>query len=171
MPGPNTRFERTLETAERDAEVCRLRATGIGFPEIGRRLGMSRQGAHAAHKRALREVVREAADDVRAIELDRLDTLYRTALGVMAKTHPMVQNGRVMRDADGRPVEDSMPRLQAIDRLLRIQERRARLLGLDAPAKTDVRVTDALDEQIQQLAAELGFMAALGDIREADDQI
>ena len=60
--------------------------------------------------------------------------------------------------------------LAAIDRLLRVQERRAKLLGLDAPAKSDVRVTDVLDEQIQQLAAELGFMAALGDLRKAGDQ-
>ena len=64
-----------------------------------------------------------------------------------------------------------MPRLHAIDRILKVMERRARLLGLDAPAKTDVRVTDVLDEQIQQLAAELGFMEALGDIREEEDQI
>ena len=82
----------------------------------------------------------------------------------------MVQKGRVVRHADGRPLEDSGPRLQAIDRILKVMERRARLLGLDAPAKSDVRVTDVLDEQIQQLAAELGFMAALGDIREEEDQ-
>ena len=83
----------------------------------------------------------------------------------------MVQNGRVVRDADGRTIDDPMPRLAAIDRIVRVMERRARLLGLDAPAKTDVRVSDVLDEQIQQLAAELGFMAALGDIREEEDQI
>ena len=169
MSGELTRFERSLTTAERDAEAARLRVRGLGSTEIGKQLGMSRQAATMAVKRALTEVVREPAEQVRALELDRLDLLYRTALGVMAKSHPMVQNGRVVRDQDGRPVEDPRPRLAAIDRLLRIQERRSRLLGLDAPTKTDVRVSDVLDGQIQQLAVELGFMAALGDVREEDD--
>ena len=166
MASENARFVRTLETAERDAETARLRGRGLSFAEIGKRLGMSRQGATAAHKRALREVVREAAEDVRAVELDRLDTLYRTALGVMAKSHWTVQNGRIVRDADGRPLEDSGPRLGAIDRALKVQERRARLLGLDAPTKNDVRVTDILNSRIEQLAAELGFMENLESVRE-----
>ena len=42
-----------------------------------------------------------------------------------------------------------------IDRALRIMERRSKLLGLDAPMKQDLRVTDRLDAQIEQLAAEL----------------
>ncbi len=34
-------------------------------------------------------------------------------------------------------------------------ERRARLLGLDAPVNVNARVTDALDAQIEALAAEV----------------
>jgi hypothetical protein len=35
-------------------------------------------------------------------------------------------------------LEDDAPVLAAVDRLLRIQERRAKLLGLDAPVRADV---------------------------------
>jgi hypothetical protein len=50
-----------------------------------------------------------------------------------------------------------MPVLQAIDRLLKIQERRARLLGLDAPTQHRVNVLseDAIDAEIARLEAEL----------------
>ena len=50
------------------------------------------------------------------------------------------------------------PRLAAIDRCLKIMERRARLLGLDATAKADLRISDSLDSQIERLAAELHFI-------------
>ena len=153
MAKESARFVRTLETAERDAEAARLRGRGLSFAEIGKQLGMSRQSATVAVKRALADVVGEVAGEVRDIELGRLDTLH------------------LVRDADGRPLEDSMPRLAAIDRIVKVMERRVRLLGLDAPVKQDVRVTDVLDEQIRQLAAELGFMAALGDIRDEEDQV
>ena len=105
-------------------------ARGSGTPPDS---SVNTMAATAAVKRALMEVVREPAEQVRALELDRLDLLYRTALGVMARSHPMVQNGRVVRDEEGRSVEDSGPRLAAVDRLLRIQERRARLLGVGCP--------------------------------------
>ncbi|GAA2395473.1 hypothetical protein GCM10010404_61300 [Nonomuraea africana] len=48
-------------------------------------------------------------------------------------------------DGRGEPLEDDAPVLAAIDRMLKIQERRAKLLGLDIPVKQlvggDVTVT------------------------------
>ena len=46
--------------------------------------------------------------------------------------------------------------LPAIDRALRLMERRARLLGLDAPARADIKVSDEIDVEIEQLLAQLG---------------
>ena len=166
MSGESHRFARTLETAERDGEIARLRSTGMSFADIGAQFGISRQAAHQGFKRALAETVREASEDVRVTELARLDRLYQEALAVLAARHLVVQNGRVVRDADGEPLVDPKPRLGAIDRALKVQERRAKLLGLDAPTKNDVRVTDSLDSRIEQLAAELGFMENLAGVRE-----
>ena len=166
MSGESHRFARTLETAERDGEIARLRSTGMSFADIGAQFGISRQAAHQGFKRALADTVREAADDVRVTELERLDRLYQEALAVLEAEHPMVQNGRIIRGDDGALLLDFAPRLGAIDRALKVQERRAKLLGLDAPTKNDVRVTDSLDSRIEQLAAELGFMENLESVRE-----
>ena len=87
-------------------------------------------------KRALREAVREPAEGLRTLELERLDTLY-------AKVVIIIETGSTNEVLNG------------IDRALRIMERRSKLLGLDAPMKQDLRVTDRLDAQIEQLAAEL----------------
>lgn len=46
--------------------------------------------------------------------------------------------------------------LAAMDRVLRIMERRAKLLGLDAPTRIDAKVTDAdLESEIERLLADL----------------
>ena len=166
MSGECHRFARTLETAERDGEIARLRSTGMSFADIGAQFGISKQAAHQGFKRALAETVREASEDVRVTELARLDRLYQEALAVLEAEHLMVQNGRIIRSDDGAPLLNFAPRLGAIDRALKVQERRAKLLGLDAPAKQDVRITDSLDRQIEQLAAELGFMENLAGVRE-----
>ena len=65
MPGETTRFVRTLETAARDAECARLRGRGLSFTEIGKQMGLTRQSATVAVKRALSEVVGEMAREVR----------------------------------------------------------------------------------------------------------
>ena len=78
---------------------------------------------------------------------------------VMATRHVVTQNGRIVRGDAGQPIEDPGPRLAAIDRALRILERRARLLGLDAAVKVDARSSDSIDRQIERLAAELADFA------------
>ena len=53
-------FERKIVTAERDAEIARLRGAGLTYQQIADRLGVSKQTAHEGFKRALRDTVREA---------------------------------------------------------------------------------------------------------------
>ena len=57
---------------------------------------------------------------------------------IAERFHVAISNGRVVYQGEN-PVKDDGPALQAIDRLLKIQERRARLIGLDAPVKHEVR--------------------------------
>jgi hypothetical protein len=77
---------------------------------------------------------------------------------VLRRPHVVISAGKVVVHPDTRQsLEDDIPVLKAIDTLLRIQERRARLLGLDAPAQTTVHVLseDAIDQEIARLEAEL----------------
>ena len=136
--GGDGKFTRSADTAERDAEAARLRTRGWDYPRIAEHLGFAgRSGAYAAVQRALKLTVEEPAAEVRAMELERLDRLYEAAVGVLERHHVTVSQGRVVQ-LDGEPLPDDGPVLQAIDRLLKIQERRARLLGLDAAQKMDV---------------------------------
>ncbi|MFC9752994.1 hypothetical protein [Streptomyces sp. NPDC056921] len=150
------RFVRTLTTAQRDAEAALLRSKGWTYPRIAAELGYGhRADAYNAVQRVLKETVREVGENVRALELERLDRLEAAANEVLEREHVTVSNGRVV-DLQGAPIPDAGPVLAAIDRLLKIQERRAKLLGLDAPLKRDVTLTDERAAAIEALVEELG---------------
>lgn len=135
--------DRSLSTAERDAQCARLRAEGMSYQVIADRLGFTdRSTARQACQRALQAVVQEPAEELRKLELERLDRMYQAALKVLRTPHRMVQHGKIVRDEDGVPVVDDAPVLAAIDRLLSIQTRRARLLGLDGAEKVEITYGD-----------------------------
>ncbi|PJK03307.1 hypothetical protein CO612_09145 [Lysobacteraceae bacterium NML71-0210] len=96
-----------------------LRKDGLTFAEIAEALAYnSPQAAHDAVKRALDRVVREPALDLLALESERLDGLWKA-------TYPAAKEGDT----------------KAIAACLRIMERRAKLLGLDAPERVEAKVT------------------------------
>lgn len=154
------RYVRGATTAQRDAEAVRLRADGHTYEQIAQQLGYSdRSRARRAIEAALTASLREPADELRQMELIRLDSLWLEAVKVLHATHVTVSNGRVVmveRDGEPEPVPDDAPVLQAIDRLLKIMERRSKLLGLDAPAKVEVMSLDRVDAEIERLERELG---------------
>jgi len=117
-------------------------------------------------QRALAAAVREPAEEVRAIELLRLDTLWQKAMAVLERNHVAISHGQVVK-VEGESLCDDGPTLAAIDRLLRIQERRAKLLGLDAPTKHEVVTMDAIEAEIQRLNAELRRAAELERVEAA----
>jgi hypothetical protein len=96
-----------------------LRIGGATYSEIGDALGVHKSRAHKIVMTAMDElgtITREGAAQVKQMELERLNSMQMSLW-------PQRKNPRV------------------VDTLLRIQERRARLLGLDAPTRT--ALTDA----------------------------
>jgi hypothetical protein len=160
---PASRAQRT-QTAERRARAVQMRLEGADYPAIAAELGYSDQAA--AHKditRALESAVtrqHKAVELLRQEELMRLDLLWVEVWKVLKRDHVTVSNGRLVRDDRGQPLRDDGPVLAAVDRLVRILERRAKYLGLDAPTKHEVWTLDAIDRAIQELNAELGEAAA-----------
>lgn len=150
----NGRYTRTVEQAEQDAEAARLRSRGRSYPQIAAELGISKQSAQRAVARVLAETVAEAAAEVRQLELDRLDFILQQAIGVLEREHLVVSHGEVVR-VNRKPLIDDAPVLQAIDRILAIQTRRAKLLGLDAPKQVEVITVDTIDAEIRRLEQEL----------------
>lgn len=132
------RFIRTPESAKRDADAADLRAQGWTYAAIATELGYhDKSDARTGIQRALREIVEEPATRLRTLELSRLDAMYEAAMAVLERRHVTVSHGKIVYQGD-EPLIDDAPVLQAIDRLLKIQARRAALLGLDAATKTEV---------------------------------
>lgn len=115
MPRTNTTAPAKIAAAARRREAVELRLHGLTFELIGRALGVSRQHAHrlvADEIAATNAEARETAEELRALESERLDALQ-------VAIWPRVMKGE----------------LDAIDRFLKISARRCALLGLDRPVK------------------------------------
>lgn len=106
----------------------------MSYRAIAEALGVSDHSTIAQRVQiALKEIVREPAEAVLKMELERLDKML---LGMWKKA--------------------AAGDLQALDRALKIQDRRARYLGLDAPTKTqEVPVQSLTDEQLKTKWKEL----------------
>ncbi len=116
-------FVRCEATAQLDAEALRLRSSNLTYEEIGRRMGCNKATALRRCERALGEIPRETADIYRRLEDMRLDELS-------VILWPLATAGS----------------LSAIDRLLVIFKRRAKLWGLDAaPPSTTRKLRESND--------------------------
>lgn len=119
---------RKLTAAQRKARAMQLRTTGASYSKIGEALGVSTQAAYKMVSKGMEELKQltdTEAEAVRALELERLD---RATMAIWTQV--------------------TAGSLGAVDRLLRIQARRAALLGLDAPQKH--ATTDPTGEEERQ---------------------
>jgi hypothetical protein len=108
---PSKNSKQQAQARAKDKEALELRKAGATYQQIADKLGISLSGAGVCVSRAmdaLRLEVKEAAEQVLELELDRLDSML---LGLWDKA----------RRGD----------TAAIDRVLKIQDRRAKYLGLD----------------------------------------
>lgn len=143
--------------SQRDADAARYRAEGWTYQRIANEVGFANpSSAHKAVQRALKACVRDANDTAVHLELNSLNEMAREAWGVLQRTHVVVSQGRVV-ELDGVALPDDAPVLAAIDRLLKIQERRSKLLGLDMPTRSTVQVIteDSVDAAIAELEAQI----------------
>lgn len=101
----------TLAATINKRRAVELRIGGANLLEIARAVGVSKTSAHRYLKEALAELkalTAEAAEEVRDLDLERMDGIWR-------ELWPKRADPRVA------------------DTLIRLLERRAKLLGLDAP--------------------------------------
>lgn len=137
--GESKTSENRISAAERQVQALALRKAGIGYAAIARELGYAGpSGAYKAIMTALQSLTREPAEELRTLELARLDDLLA---GLWADA----RRGNVLK----------------IDRVPKIMARRAALLGLDAPQR--VAVTDYRKEA-ETIAAEIGKPELIGQI-------
>lgn len=154
-----------VEIAARRAKAVTMRLAGASYQQIADELDYTTRGAACQDiSRALEANLAEqhtAVEVHRETELQRLDILWADAWAVLKREHLTVSHGKVVyvpgdeSDGEPKPLMDDAPVLQAIAALLKIQERRAKYLGLDAPTKVEAITIDSLDAEIAKLAAEL----------------
>lgn len=159
-------FAPRADVAARRARVLALRTEQVPYADIAAELGIPASTARSDYRIALEGLKQEQDGQARfnvARQLAVLDAAEQAAWKVLRKDHIHVQHGKIVRHEDDSPVLDDAPVLNAIDRILKIAERRARLLGLDAP--TRIEVSDTVDAEIASLAAQLA--AGLGDMEPA----
>lgn len=120
--------------------IVELRDQGLTFREIAAEVGVSFQRCWQIYQKALRDrpVIAEhvakraerAAEQLRRIDMER-----EAVVEVLANRHVMVSNGVIVKE-DGTPILDDGPILAAVDRLVKLDDQEAKLLGLYA--KTEV---------------------------------
>jgi hypothetical protein len=160
MSGTSQR-SRAEHERERDAKAARLRALRFTYQQIADQLGYAdHTGAMKAAKRGRDRAVREPHQDMVLMDLAELDEMAREAWKVLRSTHYVVDRGDVVHLGDV-PLLDDAPVLAAIARLLDIQVRRAKLVGLDAPTRATVTHSNAdVDAAVAELTRELEQRAA-----------
>ena len=137
-------FTRTIEQIELDHQAAELRSRSKTFREIGEVFGVSTKTAYCMVQRAIEDVPKEATTGLIALELEKLDRLERRYLEIMDKPHPYISaSGRVVM-LDGEVLIDDKPTMEAITGLVRVADRRAKLLGLNAPTRADLTSTTSL---------------------------
>jgi hypothetical protein len=177
------KFTRTAESRKRDYRAAELHGQGWSYQRIADEIGFASKGhAHDAVMRAFADMPTEEAKHAREADLERLDRLIEQAWQVMLTPHLTVNNGKVIRqfagyelrpdgtealDADGKRIPlfadvlDDGPRLAAVNTIKGLLERRAKIFGYDAPAKSRIEVVTA--DMIESQISELEFQLARND--------
>lgn len=129
-PGNNTNAK-AINRAERDNRALELRKSGETLQRIANACGYcSASHAQQAIVKKIREIPRQNAEDVRTIEMERLDRMF---LALWKK----------VKEGDEGAIETS----------LKVMARRSKLMGLDAPLAVDLKKAD---EDIQAIREHLG---------------
>ena len=121
--------QREHDRAERKKNALELRLAGASYRDIAQALEVSPATALQDCKEALADIPAQQADEMRTVELSRLDRLQRAVW-------PRAIKGD----------------LQAVDRAIKIIDRRAKLFGLDAPQQVQITANDIdLDAAVDKM--------------------
>ena len=135
-------FVKSEEDAQNQREAMELFSAGLTYQKVADSLGVSKSTAWERVQAALRAIPAEAVNQYRKVEMERLDALLEVTLK--------------------KALSEDKGFLFAVDRALAIMDRRAKLLGLDAPIRTQTEVTTYDGNSIEARVAEL--RSALGHI-------
>lgn len=139
---PNGNWGETEAAADRRKEAFELRKRKMPYRKIAEVLDVSVSTAFSyveEYWKELEAATKETAEQVRNQELETLDELE--ARWAPLALHEGLNVSKLIEGPDGEVkhirLEDYDAGLKAVDRLLKIHERRSKLLGLDAAQKVE----------------------------------
>lgn len=135
--------------ADQMVKVYEMKLAGKSHDFIAKALGISHGTVANRLSEAVRNRVEPVREEYRAYEVDRLDKMVDTVQQIIDNT------------------SDPEVKLKAVDRLLRIQDRRAKLQGLDIQ-QVDVVVREGYSEQELELQALLAGAKQRNAVVEAE---
>jgi len=131
------------DRAQRVADVAALRNAGRTYREIATELGISATTAWFDYEAWCNELrrgdpsIEQAAKEALWGQLARIRAEREAVAAVLTARHITVSNGVIARE-DGKPIEDDAPVLAAVDRLVKLDDQEAKLLGIYAEKKLAV---------------------------------
>jgi hypothetical protein len=139
----------TATVAEEQVRCYELRLTGMSLDRIAKETRLSKGTVHNRIQAEIAARVLPLADEVRKMELDRLDRW-------LEKLDAQIQDD----EAAGRVARN-------IEVAVKVAERRAKLLGIDAPEKVEATVHEVTQEDIAlaELVREAQAAAAVTEAR------
>ncbi len=135
-PGRTATSGKAIETLDRHAQWVRDRLQNLSLRAISERDRVSPSTVHEAVSRAMERTIAEPTAALRAKELQALEALLEMAMGA----------------------EDCTD-LERVYAVLKVIERRHKVLGIDAPMKVEAKLeTETVDvEQLRALLRPLGW--------------
>lgn len=128
---PPQRKPNTAALALEAAQCFDLKVQGYSLRQIAELTGLSKDTVSNRIRHAVDTMISPRVEDYRALQDQQIDALEAEVLAVM------------------RTVDQPETRLKAVDRLVRLMERRARLHGIDAPVKVDATITQQTQQEIE----------------------
>lgn len=142
----------------RRAEVLRLRIRGYTVREIATELGHPKSTVGDDLKAAMSETLtrtQEEIDAERELELHRIDAGLRVVAKILHDREVTAEEAkRLDISVDELLASHDELKLKALDRQVKLQEQRAKLLGLYAPSKVESTVSGNLTiDELEKLRA------------------
>lgn len=169
--GPTSKRDRTPDRGPHPSKAADTAAMwaewvkGATQQEIANRYGLHQTTVSERLKRYQETLPEDTRETILRREIDRLDQIFTPLLTLAtSEPPPAYSNGRPMVDDDGKAVPDWSVVISASQAVLKIQDRLAKFLGLDAPAKAEVLHVEAASEAARAAAgAAAARLAAAGE--------
>lgn len=175
MKPVGTVYRTHQQVAELQARILTAKNQGLTFQQIADQESISIGYAHILFTKGVRAIPEKAASEYRNDQLARIRAQRAVVQEILESQHLVVSNGHIVSRITGtQPVmnEDGSPNplagqpiysapliddavtLAAIDRLVKLDDQETKLLGLNAPLKTQTEIDGRLRYEVVGISPE-----------------